>query len=196
MARPRGFQPDAALDRIQRRFWAHGYHGTSMQDLEAATGLKKQSLYREFGSKDGMYARALQLYADREIAKLAEVVLEGPDAARRFGDLFAAVLEPVERGDRSGCFLCNSAIDRAGEDAATQRATQAGIAATGQLFGQALSVSQPYRGDPDRCRDRALVLCSGYFGLRVMVRGGTALAQLRETAEVLVAGIRAEMRPG
>lgn len=185
MARPRAFQPDAALDRIQRRFWAHGYHGTSMQDLEAATGLKKQSLYREFGNKDGMYARALALYSDRDIARLAEILMAGPDAVSRFRDLFAAVLKPVETGDRSGCFLCNSAIDRADEDEATRRNARDGVAATQQLFMQALAVSDPYKGDVDSCRRMARLLASGYFGLRVMVRAGTPLPELRETVQVL-----------
>lgn len=189
MARPREFDPDQALDRVQRVFWSGGYHGTSMQDLETATGLKKQSLYREFGNKDAMYARSLALYQKREVAKLAEVVSEAGSAAERFRDLFEAVLKPVRGGDRSGCFLCNSAVEHAHDDDQIMMNTKSGIQDTQELFANALGVSEPYKGDENLRRQMALILTAGYFGLRVMIRGGTPLAVLEETTDMLLENI-------
>ena len=190
MARPREFEPDDALKTIQRTFWARGYHGTSMQDLEKATGLKKQSLYRQFGNKDAMYRHALELYGDQDVSRLAEVISRAPTARERFEDLFAAVLEPVRNGDRSGCFLCNSAIDRADEDPPTRETATEGIAGTLDMFDRALSISEPYASDASLCHDTAMVLTAGYFGLRVMVRSGTALHKLQETADALARTVR------
>lgn len=186
MARPREFDPEDALDRVQRAFWQHGFHGTSMQDLETATGLKKQSLYREFGNKDAMYVRSLALYQDRDIASLARVIGKGGAAADRFRDLFEAVLKPVREGDRSGCFLCNSAIEHAQDDPKTMENAKNGIQGTRELFSSALTISEPYASDGDLRRKRALALTVGYFGLRVMIRGGVPVPELEQTARALL----------
>ena len=42
---------DGALDGAARRFWRHGYAAKSMIDLEAATGLRRQSICKRFGNK-------------------------------------------------------------------------------------------------------------------------------------------------
>ncbi len=189
MARPREFDPETALDRIQRAFWEKGYHGTSMQDLEKITELKKQSLYREFGNKDAMYARALKLYHERDITRLAQVICEASDAKQRFADLFEAVLAPVRKGDRSGCFLCNSAIEHAHDDPQIQLNAQEGIKSTQQLFDTALTASEPYKSDAALRKQKANLLAAGYFGVRVMVRGGTPLPELEETVAVLISTI-------
>jgi TetR/AcrR family transcriptional repressor of nem operon len=189
MARPREFDPDTALDAIQKTFWNKGFDGTSLHDLEAATGLKKQSLYREFGNKDTMYERALSLYRDREAAALAQIARQGETAKARVSNLFSAVLAPVRAGDRSGCFLCNAAIDHAAEDAATRDHTIKGIEATCAMFETALREFEPYLGSADLCRAMALRLAAGYFGLRVMIRAGTPLRMLEALVDDLVADV-------
>lgn len=186
MARPREFDPDTALDAIQKTFWNKGFDGTSLHDLEEATGLKKQSLYREFGNKDSMYERALALYRDREATALAHVARQGQTAQARVANLFAAVLAPVRAGDRSGCFLCNAAIDHAADDATTRDHTIKGIEATCAMFESALRDFEPYRGSAALCRTLALRLAAGYFGLRVMIRAGMPMTMLEAVVADLI----------
>ncbi|QYX56894.1 TetR/AcrR family transcriptional regulator [Roseovarius sp. SCSIO 43702] len=189
MARPREFDPSKALNDIQKAFWMNGYHGTSMHDLEDATGLRKQSLYREFGNKDAMYERAMDLYINRDVADLAGA-LEGPgDASSRFRHFFDRVLEAPRAGDRSGCFLCNSAIDRAHEDEATAETAREGIAGTVSLFEDVLAASPPYDSDAAARHFTALTIASGYLGLRVMIRAGVPIDTLDEVADYLVASV-------
>ena len=69
MARPRAFDPDTALQDVMNVFWKKGYEGASLQDIEAATGLNKQSLYRAFGDKRAMYLAALDIYEKNIIAE-------------------------------------------------------------------------------------------------------------------------------
>jgi TetR/AcrR family transcriptional regulator, transcriptional repressor for nem operon len=78
MARPLGFDPDQASTDLMEVFWTHGFDATSMQDIEAATGLAKQSLYRQFGDKRAMYHAALKAYGAVEIAAGAALVAETP----------------------------------------------------------------------------------------------------------------------
>lgn len=61
--RPRAFDRDAALAKAVRLFWTRGYEATSIADLTAELGIGAPSLYAAFGSKEALYAEALQRYA-------------------------------------------------------------------------------------------------------------------------------------
>jgi AcrR family transcriptional regulator len=62
--RPRAFDRDAALEQATRLFWSKGYEATSMTDLTKAMGIGSPSLYAAFGSKEALYAEALQHYVE------------------------------------------------------------------------------------------------------------------------------------
>src|SRR6478752_596500 len=57
--RPRSFDADAVLDKARAVFWNLGYAATSLDDLAAATGLNRPSLYAAFGDKHALYMAAL-----------------------------------------------------------------------------------------------------------------------------------------
>jgi AcrR family transcriptional regulator len=61
--RPRVFDRNAALETAMKLFWVRGYEATSISDLTAALGIGPTSLYAAFGSKEQLYAEALDLYA-------------------------------------------------------------------------------------------------------------------------------------
>lgn len=60
--RPRAFDRAAALDRATRLFWTKGYEATSIADLTDVMGIGAPSLYAAFGSKEALYAEALDHY--------------------------------------------------------------------------------------------------------------------------------------
>lgn len=60
--RPRTFDRQAALAVATRLFWSKGYEATSISDLTAAMGIKSTSLYAAFGSKEQLFAEAVDHY--------------------------------------------------------------------------------------------------------------------------------------
>ncbi len=65
MPRDKTFSEPQAAEQMADVFAAHGYLGTSMAQLEAATGLGRQSLYNAFGDKAALYRRAVDEAAGR-----------------------------------------------------------------------------------------------------------------------------------
>ena len=62
MARTREFNYDEALESATRLFWEKGYEATSIQDLVAATGVNRASLYETFGDKRELFRKALERF--------------------------------------------------------------------------------------------------------------------------------------
>ena len=74
MARPRSFDPDEALDLARDVFWQKGFQGASLDDITAATGLNKPSLYAAFGDKNALFLKVLDRYHARIVANDAVAV--------------------------------------------------------------------------------------------------------------------------
>ena len=68
MARPRTFDEGDVVAAARDEFWNRGYAATSVDDLTAATGLGKGSLYGAFGDKHSIYLRALDDYITSSLA--------------------------------------------------------------------------------------------------------------------------------
>lgn len=60
--RPKGFDPEQALDRAMHRFWVVGFEAASMQELVDCMGISRQSLYDTFGNKRELFEAALDRY--------------------------------------------------------------------------------------------------------------------------------------
>src|SRR5580700_8455420 len=63
--RPRAFAPETALTQAMDVFWKDGYAATSLDDVSAATGLNRPSLYGAFGDKRALYLQAYGQYRKR-----------------------------------------------------------------------------------------------------------------------------------
>lgn len=181
MGRPLSFNPDDALAQIKDTFWRLGYEGASLQEIEAATGLKKQSLYRLFGDKRAMYLKALAQYEAEEVtAGLA--LLAAPGSPReKIGRLLDAVVDAtVAGGDRRGCFLCNASVDQAQLDEETQKAVMSSITRLRAGFEAALEAGAPFATDAALRRSTAVQVLAAYFGLRVLIKAGAPETVLRD----------------
>lgn len=110
MARPREFEPKAALERAMLLFWQKGYEETSMAELVEATGVSRYGLYSEFGDKQELFVACMDLYTGTAI-EAALSPLEAPEASLEairsyFGHLIAGVRSDGPRG----CLIGNTAV--------------------------------------------------------------------------------------
>lgn len=124
MVGKRRFDEDAVLDAAMRVFWQRGYGATSIEDLERATGLRRGSLYNAYGSKETLFLRVFDRYAEaREEALLAALDAEPFGAA--LDALFARVLEGLAACDRPPGCLIASTLAEVGEAGAVGSAVAA-----------------------------------------------------------------------
>ena len=69
--RPRAYQPEMALGKALDLFRKDGFAATSLDDLTAATGMNRPSLYGAFGDKRELYIKSYQRYrADARAAMI------------------------------------------------------------------------------------------------------------------------------
>jgi AcrR family transcriptional regulator len=108
--RPRSYDPDAVLDRAAQLFWANGFSATSLDDLSAAMGMGRPSIYNAFGDKEALFLRALQRYRDT-VGLTPLRALEAEDSIRQGLDAFFGQFVTYTTADRShlGCLLANVA---------------------------------------------------------------------------------------
>lgn len=184
MGRPREFDTDQALESAMQVFWTRGFEGTSISDLMAATGLQKQSLYGAFGSKQEIYIAALKRYEETRLRQSEQILAGSGSVVERIGGLFDMVIDRACRQrDRSGCMLCNVAVDRASLCTDTQSAVDTCVARFLVAFDNALSASKLYARNKALRKKRARALLASYFGLNVLAKAGASQETLEDVRD-------------
>jgi TetR/AcrR family transcriptional regulator, transcriptional repressor for nem operon len=122
MARPRTFDPNDILLKARQVFWLKGYQSTTLDDITAATGLTKPSLYAGFGDKASLFLKVLDDYHDRLVARSAGILSNAPTARAGVEDWLMSLL-PICSGKkgRRGCLSVNTLTDGGPKDAAVEK---------------------------------------------------------------------------
>jgi AcrR family transcriptional regulator len=92
--RPRSFDRQAALRRAMQVFWALGYEGATLNELqEAMGGIAAPSFYAAFGSKEELFREAVELYSQTLGAPMMKALEEGATARASIEALLEAAVE-------------------------------------------------------------------------------------------------------
>jgi AcrR family transcriptional regulator len=111
MPRPRTFDEDRAVDAAMRVFWTSGYEATSTQDLCAATGLGRSSIYNTFSSKRDLFDRTLRRYTELFTAAQLEIIQDATRPIReRVRQLLWVAVEP-DPNEPPGCLVINTIVE-------------------------------------------------------------------------------------
>lgn len=174
-------------------FWANGFAATSTEDLTAAMGIGRQSLYNTFGDKRRLYAEALGAYQRRSIGghltrlSAPQSPLDGlralliglapeDDALRRLGCMGVASVSEFGAGDAELADIRHKA-------GAALRARIAERISEGQAQGEIATDLSPL--------EAAAFIQMTMAGLQMAARGGAAAEDLRRLAEFTTDRLRA-----
>jgi TetR/AcrR family transcriptional repressor of nem operon len=189
MARPREFDADVALDRAMEVFWSKGYEATSLDDLCAATGLSRSSLYATFGGKRDLLMRTVDRYVEHRTPDLANILARPGPVRAAFAALAGQFIDLIVSGaGRRGCFLGNCAAELPRSDRAALARVRQGLERTQATFRAAL-VRATAQGElpPDADLDRlARFLTAGFQGLRLVGKVNSDRAVLEDIATTML----------
>jgi AcrR family transcriptional regulator len=187
MARPRSFNPDEALDLARDVFWRKGFQGTSLDDITAATGLSKPSLYAAFGDKNALFLNILDRYHARIVAHAEHVINDGPsarDAIQRWLTGFVPRCSGV-KGSR-GCLSVNTS----GESVFAQKEVRSRVEAFNRRLEELLR--RRLRADRKQFSDSfdpdatAHTIIAIYLGLMVLAKDAPDAAGVRATLDQVI----------
>jgi AcrR family transcriptional regulator len=107
--RPRAYDPDEALAKAMGAFWDRGYAATSLDDISAATGMNRPSLYAAFGDKQAIYLKAIERY--RSGPAVRNALASGRTLRDSLRQVYEAALAIYLAGDQGarGCFVIGTA---------------------------------------------------------------------------------------
>src|SRR5258707_14971066 len=116
--RPRAYQPEIALGKALDLFRKGGFAATSLDDLSAATGMNRPSLYGAFGAKRELYIKAYQPPRADAAAAMIDIFRDQQPIRQRLQRIFAVALDIYLSGDAGprGCFPVMPAASEAISD--------------------------------------------------------------------------------
>ena len=113
--RPRAYEPDVALGKALDLFRRDGFAATSLDDLSAATGMNRPSLYGAFGDKRELYIKSYQRYRDDARAAMIDIFRDEAPLRDRLRRIYAIALDIYLSGEWGprGCFTVMTAASEA-----------------------------------------------------------------------------------
>jgi AcrR family transcriptional regulator len=189
--RPRAYDPERALADATRAFWHAGFAATSLDDLGAATGMNRPSLYGAFGDKKALYLAALDRYIAEGRRLMDETMDAGtplPQALSRVYDAALAMYLPPG-GAARGCFLVGTAATEAVADADVRERLAAGLRSFDRAFEARLRRARAQGELPADAHPAALARIASAIlhTLALRSRAGDSRASLRATAAAGIA---------
>ncbi|MEO0377177.1 MAG: TetR/AcrR family transcriptional regulator [Cyanobacteria bacterium P01_A01_bin.17] len=109
--RPREFSVDAALDKAVEVFYVKGYEAATLDDLTAAMGIQRPSLYSAFGNKEALFLRAIERYRESYVRSAQATLSEEPNGKKAIERFLAQVVECHVKSNGLGCLIVNSSVD-------------------------------------------------------------------------------------
>jgi AcrR family transcriptional regulator len=173
-----------ALEKATQVFWSKGYDGVTIDDLVAAMGVGRPSLYAVFGDKRTLFLRVLRGYAEKKGAGAAKALLS-PQTLRASlaGFLRHAVESATEEGSAVGCLvLCVAPlVDDAEVRQFLQHAAAGAAALVERRFRDGISAGEAPSDFPVAARARQVIDLSN--GLTMRAQMGTPRKTLLRDAE-------------
>jgi AcrR family transcriptional regulator len=111
--RPRTFDREQALKSAIDVFWARGYDGATLEELQAAMGgIAPPSFYAAFGSKDQLFREAVTHYHKEMSGRFLGALATAPTAKEGIEGLLRAAVDTFAGGEGPrGCLIMLGALN-------------------------------------------------------------------------------------
>ena len=96
MARPRATESEAVLDAAVRQLTEHGIAGTTIDDVAAAAGVSRATVYRYVGGKSDIVSAAILRESTVILEQVAGRIRQAPTASAAIADGVHGVLTGIE----------------------------------------------------------------------------------------------------
>jgi TetR/AcrR family transcriptional repressor of nem operon len=193
MARPREFDPEKALQVAVDVFWEKGYSDASVDEVVRRSGVAKYGIYGTFGTKDELFKKVLEKYAEDRRNGIQRLLYEDnaalPELKKFFHD---AVVMMTSQKNQYGCLLCNTAMDLCASKPEIQSIVLGFFAGMTRRFRRCLKRAVD-KGQLDRTMDKAEIAAymTNVFRTALMLaRCGESRRAIRQHVDVALRVLR------
>jgi len=184
MAGVRQYDEEAMLEQALDLFWQKGFVNTTMQDLAAATGVQRGSLYNAYGDKDTLFLKVFERYRLRFISQMRDALARPKlrDALRAFIDF---VISSMTTGTPTrGCLSTKTALGSEILDPSLQSALR--MLLDDIEAALVARLSQEPEGLPVSVRQAARLIVTFTRGLVVIERVYADEKRMRASGDALI----------
>lgn len=185
MSRPRKFTDAAVIESARAAFGNQGYADTTLDDLERATGLGRQSLYNTFGGKRDLFLLALSAGTEDAVAAV-DAALTGPSSTPLERIRARMLRLAITSADPDGAdgLLTRAIVEMADRDKDVAASVRRGLQQVGSVYRHCLLAAQEAgellpTADADAL---AMYFVAVTHGMEILGRAGTGRAELTAVA--------------
>ena len=170
-------------------FWEKGYASTSIQDLEAAMGLNRTSIYNAFGNKRRLFERVLECYQESVMAALVAAMDSAPDIREGIRRLLNAALDThFDTNYPGGCLIALSLLESEQHDESSRASMAQSMHDLRRMLQTRLARAKQageLPGDLDT-GSTANTIATTMAGMMVMGKANFTKAALKKTVSQIV----------
>ena len=184
--RPRAYQPEVALGKALELFRSSGFAATSLDDLSAATGMNRPSLYGAFGDKRELYIKSYRRYREDARAAMQNIFRGELPIRRRLERIYAVALDIYLSGGPRGCFTVMTAASEAVADPEIRAMVLEGLAELDKAFAACFRLAKEKGELPDSADPAVLAQVASATVHSIAIRSRTGVP--RKELEAIVKG--------
>lgn len=188
--RPRSFDREDALRQAMRVFWSKGFDNASLAELTEAMGINPPSLYAAFGSKEGLFKEAVELYVRTEGEGIWEQVPVASSARAAIEGMLRATAVAFTRRQRPrGCMIVLAAPQIEGANPAVCEELKRRRAENIEILERRLeqAVADGELSSSANCRAIATYYATVQHGMSIQARDGASRETLLTIADCAMA---------
>jgi AcrR family transcriptional regulator len=191
--RPRAYDSQAAIQQAMERFWTTGFSGTTFDEIGAATGMNRPSLYAAFGDKRSLYIETIAQYLRLRVDEMREALAADRPLDKALMSVYEGALSVYFSGDGSarGCFVIGTAVTESVADADIRSSLAGGTLAFDSEFEARFKKARA-QGELKAGADPAslaILATATMHTIAIRARAGSSRAALTKLARKAVAVI-------